>query len=395
MDLGIPLFGPKGASNHVREFACALARSGRQVTIITAKLGGPPCELLCQVEPLPSPCSRPELPPAVSTEMRGLAANDALSTILQQVHFRCPVDVVYERYSLWSFAASQFAAARQIPYVLEVNSPLRLEQKKYRELHLEATAAAIEALLFRSAQLIAVVSSEVADYVRAISGRGAPVLILPNGVNLELFQRNYPPAETARFVIGFLGSLKPWHGVECLLQAFRILADESPDYHLLVVGEGPLAMWIAEYSRAHALETRICLTGAVEKIRVPELLNKMHVTVAPYPEMTDFYFSPLKLFEYMAAGRAVVASRIGQIPEIVRDGETGLLTVPGDPVDLAAKIRCLYRDRHLRERLGCEARRESFHHHGWDSRVRAVMELIPSNGTLEVPAPAAVTSLPA
>jgi glycosyltransferase involved in cell wall biosynthesis len=111
--------------------------------------------------------------------------------------------------------------------------------------------------------------------------------------------------------------------------------------------------------------------------------------------MTDFYFSPLKLFEYMAAGRAVVASRIGQIPEIVRDGETGLLTVPGDPVDLAAKIRCLYRDRHLRERLGCEARRESFHHHGWDSRVGAVMELIPSNGTLEVPAPAAVTSLPA
>ena len=372
-DSGIPLFGAKGASNHVREFLAALAAAGCRPAACVTRLCGPARPVPYEVTVLQTPPAPEGFAAHAGAEASSLARNMHSRQALEELHAQSPFEMVYERYSLWSYAGFEFAIAHNLPFLLEVNSPLRCEQRKYRHLCLEPAARAIELLLFRGAGLVIGVSRDVIDYVVAESGRHLPTMVLPNGVDLDRFRA---PADAPHdgFTVGFVGSLKPWHGLEILLPAFRSLCAESGDYRLLLVGDGPMRGWVEDYTRNHGLEGKVHLTGAVEKAEVPGRLAAMDVAVAPYPPLEDFYFSPLKLFEYMAAGRAIVASRIGQIPAILRDRETALLAAPGDVRDLAGKIGALRAQPAVRARLGQGAREEAFRHHGWEHRVREVLQ---------------------
>jgi glycosyltransferase involved in cell wall biosynthesis len=163
-----------------------------------------------------------------------------------------------------------------------------------------------------------------------------------------------------------------------LLDAFDVVRRVSSSFELLIVGEGPMQKWLEERIAKSALQSSVRMTGGVAKECIPALLGQMDVAVAPYPNLDDFYFSPLKVFEYMASGRAIVASRIGQVPTVLRDHETALLAYPGDPNDLADKILELFRNPALGRRLGNAARLEAFHQHGWTSRVLEVLKTLPS-----------------
>jgi glycosyltransferase involved in cell wall biosynthesis len=376
MDAGIPLFGNKGASNHLREFACSLSRLGNQVTLFAARLGSGGTGFPCAVREVSLPGLQGEPDRALQSEIQSLQQNEALLKVLEEENHRRPFDLFLERYSLWSCSGREFAQLHGKPYVLEINSPLRLEQKRYRKLCLESTARAIEYLLFQSATLVVGVSQEVVDYAVMQSGRSGPALVLPNGVDLELFGSLRRKVTPGRFTVGFVGSLKPWHGIETLLEAFAILADELPDCHLLVVGDGPLRGYLADFAQRRTLNSRVSLTGSLQKERIPSLLAQMQVAVAPYPEIADFYFSPLKIFEYMAAGCAIVASDIGQTGDILEHGRTALLTRPGDVPELVRSIRRLHREPRLLAALSRAARREAFRKHSWENRVAAVMDCL-------------------
>ena len=101
----------------------------------------------------------------------------------------------------------------------------------------------------------------------------------------------------------------------------------------------------------------------------------MDVAVAPYPALANFYFSPLKILEYMAAGRAIVASAIGQINELIAHGKTGLLCPPGDSAQLAAALHRLKADTPLSRRLGEAARSDVVCNHTWDAVASRIVEL--------------------
>ena len=118
------------------------------------------------------------------------------------------------------------------------------------------------------------------------------------------------------------------------------------------------------------------MVGAVHPAEVPSFIRAMDVAVAPYPPQERFYFSPLKLLEYMATGRAVVASRIGQLAELIRDANTGLLVPPGDAAALAGAVRRLATDESLRRRLGAQAAVEARHAHTWAQRASEIVDLV-------------------
>jgi glycosyltransferase involved in cell wall biosynthesis len=117
------------------------------------------------------------------------------------------------------------------------------------------------------------------------------------------------------------------------------------------------------------------LIGAVTPTDVPRYLHSLDVAVAPYPDYSHFYFSPLKLFEYMAAGLPIVASGIGQVREILRDNETGLLVTPGDAAALTATLARVARDPDLRTRLGAAARAAVVRDRTWAAVVARVLQL--------------------
>jgi glycosyltransferase involved in cell wall biosynthesis len=386
-DPGVPVFGCKGSSVHVQAVLRVLVSRGAEVHLVAARTGGdPPAGLEpVQVHPL----SR--VPKGdVADRERGLQAADAgVAAILDAVAASGDVDVVYERYALWGRAATAWAAAAGVPSVLEVNAPLVEEQGRHRQLADRAAADDVARAALGTADVVACVSDGVADWARRRSARPDRVHVVPNGVDVERVRpasRAVTGASETPFVLGFVGTLKPWHGLEVLVEALALLHRREPAaYRLLVVGAGPQAEPLAAQAERLEVADLVETTGAVQPADVPALLHRMDVATAPYPDGDDCYFSPLKVYEYLAAGLAVVASSVGQVPDALDHGRLGVLVAPGRSEELAEAVAGLRADEPRRRDLRAAARAAAVQRHGWDGVVDTVLRLLPA-GAREVAA---------
>lgn len=376
-DYGVPVLGGKGSSVHVQQLISGFAADGHEVTLYCARRGeGDPAKLAARIVEVtgnprghaPAGVVMPD-PAAAGSERLAkerdwMARASLIEGRVAADHARQPFDFIYERYSLWSRAAVNLARRTGLPSVVEVNAPLVTEAETYRKLESRADAIAIEADVFRSADALVAVSDGVGAYAIANGASPARVHVVPNGVDATAFHPGIAAAAVPGLqrgcpVIGFVGGLKPWHGLQQLLQAFACVSRSRPDARLLIVGDGPMRGWIEGFLVGTGLSDRVVLTGWVPHDALPGLVACMDIATAPYPQLDDFYFSPLKLFEYMSAGRAIVASRIGQIDGIVRHADNGILVAPGSIDDLAASLLRLLDDQPLAQRLGQSARADS------------------------------------
>src|SRR2546426_7887542 len=312
--------------------------------------------------------------------VRGLHNLTAFRLAARHVRAHRP-NFIYERNSLWGMTGLWLARKYSLPLVLEVNAPLAYEQKQYRGLTFSSLAEWTERMIWCGADLIVVVSESLRRHLQEAGVRPERIRVLPNAVDANLFHNRLDGEPVrkrfhlgSRFVVGFLGTFKQWHGADLLMEAFQRLHQGDPDMHLLLVGDGPLRESLQEKIRQAGLEHEVTLAGKVTHQEVPLYLATMDVAVAPYPDLSKFYFSPLKLYEYMAAGRAIVASRIGQIAEVIEDGVTGLLVLPGDVDALVAALERLRGDAGLRRRLGEAARAKALRDHTWDAAAQRILE---------------------
>ncbi len=363
-DPGVPVFGRKGCSVHVQEMLRAMLRAGHTVQLFARRFDGPPPADLAAVtvQVLPSL-------PKGEVEQRELSAYQQNGELARMLDGAGPFDLIYERHALWSFGAMELAARRGVPSVLEVNAPLIGEQRRHRALHHVELAELASREAFQQARHIVAVSPGVAEYARHRVPQHASIVVVPNGVNVERLrlaaQSRSPTA--AAVTVGFVGTLKPWHGVSFLLEAFARLTVTSAGARLLIVGDGPERAPLQQQAAGLGIESYTQFTGAVVPEHIPALLAEMDVAVAPYPQLDDFYFSPLKVLEYMAAGRAVVASRIGVIPDWIEHTHNGWLVAPGEADDLTAALTLLAADPARRARLGAAAQASVTARHDWSA----------------------------
>ena len=372
-DLGVPVFGRKGCSIHAQEVLRALTHADAQVELFTTSGEGEPSPGLeaVRVHPLPRPpkCERAE------REQAELAGNANLRTELERA---LPFDFIYERYSLWSFAGMEFAREKKLPGLLEVNSPLIEEQAEYRVLIDRAGAVRAAERAFGAATALLAVSDEVAAYLDRFPAARGKVQVVPNAVNPDRFPENVKPtlpAVPGVFTVGFVGTLKAWHGLSVLIEAFALLHARQPNTRLLLVGDGPEHDKLVADITARGLAAATHFTRSVPAGEVAGLLASMDVAVAPYPNLPQFYFSPLKVYEYMAAGLPVAVSRIGQLEKLIEPGVNGLLVPPGDAPALAGALEKLCADPALRGRLGRAGRATVLTHYTWAKVVQRIFQI--------------------
>ncbi|MFZ7092225.1 glycosyltransferase family 4 protein [Primorskyibacter sp. 2E233] len=368
-DRGIPVFGAKGASIHIQAMIHAFEALGHDVACVTARAGG---DGPLHVEEIPQ--TQPGTDRAAK-ERAAMAQARAIEDRLVALHAEAPFDMIYERYSLWSAAGVRAARRLGIPVAIEVNAPLINEQRAFRELTCEVEAQKIETEVLRGATLLAAVSDQVGVWLMRQGAPREAVKVIGNAVDTAAFHPDIKasaPVPEGAFCVGFTGSLKMWHGVDSLLRAFRVLRRDVPEAHLLIVGDGPKKGWIEGFVAGAELQDAVTLTGWVDHHALPPLIARMDVASAPYPATEDHYFSPLKLYEYLAMGRPVVASDIGQTSGLLTGSDAACLLPPGDANALAHCLRALSRDPARLARMAAASAVEG-RRHDWTDNARAVL----------------------
>ena len=398
-DLGVPVLGRKGASVHVRAMADAFVRAGHETILAAAVLNKSPWE-----SPATTAATLLPVPPGAATreaviafkrlpellelkdslpgEIRRVLYHDELLAVLRQRFGSDPPDVVYERASLYGTVGAQLASEVGVPLVLEVNSPIAVEQATYRGTGMLELAERAERYAVRHASVVAVVSENLRGHVEALGADSSRVHVVPNGVDLHRFHPG-PPTSVARSpkegpVLGFVGNLRPWHGVELLPEVLARVASRHPTARLRIAGDGPLRETVAARARELGVADRVELLGSVAHDRMPEVIRSFDIALAPYPQddRHPFYFSPLKLFEYMASGVPVVASDVGQVAEVLTDESAGSLCPAGDPGAMADACLALLEDpgaHAAKARRGPEIVAARY---TWDGNARRILALV-------------------
>jgi glycosyltransferase involved in cell wall biosynthesis len=267
-------------------------------------------------------------------------------------------DVVYERCNLYSFAGVLLRKLTQVPLILEVNAPLARERKNFGGLGFARFAAAGERWVWRNADVVLPVTAVLAAEIAKAGVATTRLVVTPNAIDPGKFD---PACHSVaareelglsdKIVLGFVGFVRDWHGLH---QIIEILArpDLPANTHLMIVGEGPALPELKSKANQLGIEDRVTFAGLIDRSKIAQTVAAFDIALIP---KCVEYCSPLKLFEYMAAGKAIVAPDQWNIREILMSGTSALLFQPDSPRAMADGIVQLVRDAPLRQKLGREA----------------------------------------
>ena len=295
-----------------------------------------------------------------------------------------PPDFIYQRYARFSWAGVVGALRTGRPLFLEYNGSEVWVGRHWDHVGSLDLLERYEKLNLRAAARIFVVSEVERNN---LEGRGVPpekIVVNANGVDTDLFrpqiggsdERTELGISRVEVVVGFVGTFGPWHGVIQLAQAIKLVPGNVP-VRFVLVGTGSLYGEVERLLQAEAASRQVIFTGAVPHDRVPALLDACDILVSPHIPLadgSDFFGSPTKVFEYMAMAKGIVASRLGQIGEVLSDNETALLVEPGDVGELARAIIRLAESPDLRARLGANARNVAMQKHTWTRNAARVLQ---------------------
>ena len=295
--------------------------------------------------------------PKALYELAELAYNVPESFRLWRAVRRHRPDLIYERSNLYLLSGSLVARLTGIPLIAEVNAPYFQERSMHGGLALPRVARWSERLAWKSADAVVAVTQVLAEIVIRGGAARERVHVMPNGIDPSKFSLRAVDVGAkerlglaGRIVLGFTGFVREWNGLDSVV---RFLANRGSErIFLLVVGDGPARGELESLASQLGVLDRVRFTGVIERDRIAAFVSAFDVALQP---AANPYASPLKLFEYMALGRAIVAPDQPNIREILTDSRDALLFTPGDSADFVDAIARLAADGTLRARIAAGA----------------------------------------
>lgn len=289
-------------------------------------------------------------------------------------------DMIYERYAVFLAAGVFVAKLRRIPIVVEVNDSAVVERN--RPLAMKWPARRMERWVLRNATLVVTVSQPFRQHLMVHGLDGDRVVVTPNAVNPEDWPdeplANTEAAAKAKpgpVTIGMVAAFVDWHKLDLLVECFAVVSQEA-DVRLVLVGDGPARATAEELATKLGCRDRVEFTGRIPHYQVGKLLRGFDIAVTAN---SNDYASPVKIFEYMAAGKAIVAPAYSAISEVLVDGETALLFKPLDRESFTQALRLTICSGELRESLGQNARARVLVAHTWQRNVERILAQLRAN----------------
>ena len=295
-------------------------------------------------------------------------------------------DMMIARLETNVFSPLLQASHLRVPFIAEVDSPVTYEIRHYTQ-HYYLPYRLLERMemeFIMRAEMAYCVSNQLKQY---FVKRGVPewkLRVISNGADTRRFNPHVSGQTViekhllkGNTVIGFVGSFHYWHGVYHLIELMDEMIRHYPKVVFLLVGEGgPLKNELYRYVAEKSLENQVVLTGLVDHEQIPAYINAMDIVLAPYPPLEFFYYSPVKIYEYMACGRAVVSTEIGQIGELITHGKNGMLCTPGRTDEMFQILKQLMENVSLRRQIGRNAARLVASQHTWRHKAKQLSDLI-------------------
>ncbi len=317
--------------------------------------------------------------PGVVFEFLQLAYNAVIYRKLGKAVRQFRPDLIYERYALYSFAGTLLARRRHIPLILEVNTPYAHAWAKYYGLKFRRLAEAIEKrTLLAASHLITVTHAQK----RFLENYGIPpqfVAVLHNAIDPVEFNPDRFPAARAYLgfteqhtVVGFVGTMNRWQGIPEFSKVIKTVLNAHGGVRFLFVGDGEYRRSLEDFCQAGGFGDKVMFVGRKSHSEIPALIAAMDIAILLD---SNAYGSPMKIFEYLAMSKAVIAPRVGPVEEIITDSRTGLLIDPGNAEQMAEKIVLLAGDLKLRHRLGEQGRKYVITHHTWKDNATSIIAI--------------------
>jgi len=284
---------------------------------------------------------------------------------------------LYERNAFFLFAGACLAKKYKVPYIVEVNEVAG--EKRVRKQFFVNMAKAIEHYIFNRADAIIVVSDFLKEKIRERGINGAKVYVMPNGVDTALFNparvhnhlRDQWGIDKHTVVLGFIGWFVAWHNLELLIEVFSQIV-KNENVALMLIGDGVLKERLQQMAQDFGVTHKVIFPGAVPYEQVPEYIAMMDICVIPG---SNEYRSPIKLFEYMAMEKPVVAPRLKPIQDVIQDGQEGILFSPDDRESLQQSLEFLI-DRHEKHTMvGQNARNKIIAKHTWRKNAEQIVAI--------------------
>lgn len=299
--------------------------------------------------------------------------------LLHQSIIDFKADVVYERSEYLQDSSVKIVKQHKIKYFIEVNAPFVEEMIAMEGKSIWTSLAhRKERNKYKNADKIFVVSSALKDFlVNRYNIDASKIIISPNRINPEIFLKNVK--ETAQInlnqladstVVGFVGSILPHHHVDVLIEAFNKVIRLNKKAILLIVGEGSLLNHLKTVVIRHGIDQHVIFLGKIPHDLVCNYIQKMDICVMPG---SNWYGSPIKIFEYAILGKAIIAPDNSPLRDVMENEVDGIL-VETDPDKLASALSRLIDSKELRENLGTNFRNKVLSEYTWDNAALLIID---------------------